>query len=1846
MANLSRPIEDLIQPKPDDGVIAKADAVIVGSGYGGAVAAVRLAGKDRRVLVLERGKEYGPGDFPYDENDLPAHLRIVQEQTDGSAMGYSDALFNLYPGGQTDTLVGSGLGGTSLINANVAEAPEPHVFKKAGWPRQFSNSDDPLRDEFLQIKRLLSVGPHEEAASLTKYQALQKLSNALNQHTTSATLKPANIAVSFNDGPNAVGVKQFACSDCGNCVTGCNIGAKNTLDRNLLPLAKARGAEIYTGVTVLSIQQNKKQNSQQEKTPTKRYIITVKATVQIHGTIRAKSYEIHTDNIVLSAGTLGSTEILLRSQQLKLMDFSKKLGERFSTNGDGLIMSYGHDSEVGGIAGAEQNNPTIKPGPTITGLSRVVSENPASQDTHLTIEDAAIPASISRFFKEAVVTSAMIQRLTNRKVPKFIKAKGIDPLAASPLAAKHSQALLIMGDDGANGALSLKRVEDGHENEATLEINFPNVAQNPALVVSNRLVKQQDRKAGLDSGQYVPNPLWQLLPEEDSAAISGALPKGRAITVHPLGGCAMGDSIDHGVVDHSGNVFCPDHNSEQQNGNLTYEGLYVLDGAIIPTALEVNPFLTIAALAWRNSGLILDLLGWEESQITEAEGHSIGTIPNSPPREQDAAAFLIREQLFGKLTSPLPAFDAIDPAINKRLLEQDGLLVEVEAGIPDVDGWLDQNVPLAASMKLYTHPFPVSDVHLYRPYGIAKKHLQHAPFQTLTGTFHLLKEDRYCLLTDLIGGLRAFITYNARRDNLLRMLMQSLGSWLRSSSGEKAPFSGLKRLAVFFNIGAMQSRKRRLIYHFENDTGQIRIKGEKVLGYDLSLPRLWPGLLNLEAELSDGATRVKTNLQVNAEYITEAGFLKLVSPNELTTSSAKQPPNNNPISLPQAIFSGLSVGGLFARSLFSTNFWEFAGLDYPDSPIEQKTLPIAILSGNQSVEPVFTELQVAVSCRTSKKYSMLMTHYPNPGKPPILLIHGLAQGSQIYWTNTLSKNLVSYMHEAGFDVWTVDYRLSNHVIPHMPDLDWSMDEIAEYDIPAMINHVYGHSNQPVTIFGHCVGACSLAMSTLANHVDNNKIQSAVVNAIHPWVETSPTNRVRSRFGQFNRDWIKTDHLNPIPSNDGDAAQNLFDRLAFGFAKIRELELDDHKHYGSDDLSNGVCNRMSLLYGRMWNHKNLNPETHADFIHMFGPAPSKVYQHLYYYSLQKRITDQNGDNVYLQDQHIRQRWTFPTLFIHGDDSRVFNPCSAIRSAERLAQFTTRNDHTLLTQHKIYPDYGHMDVIFGKDAYKTVYPDALGFYQQANIERRQPIPSYEVLSNALPNNPNMGPILRSAWIFEGHIHMRFWLEAKVNLTNKQNYFDVIGNDVERVNLQNLEQSSGPSKQCRHWLMDIKIKNPRETVSFKLYCAGHQPPSDKTGIGGIELTLKDQGWYKQLRKQLDAMIEDCSFLVGSCRFPGTVIDRERSDSIFAQMNKHTSDTQAVFLLGDQVYADATDQLFNITSLRAKYRYRYERAFSKKYSPEFAALTKSSPTHFSLDDHEFEDGWAGRPEQLPNTTPLEQARRDSLLARSEYGLRNAIRFQSSGRDQSKPFFAKAETPFSYALERSELTFPAFLLDSRSSRKHRHSDDPMAQDMFDDAVRASLESWLRDAQSRFGDAPKFLMSGSVIAPINRSYSDAPSLFRRQDNWHGYPKSVQWLFDFLLDNQIQNLVLIGGDEHLSAVAKLSIEQSATASDLSDPAAPPITAWQIVASALYSPLPFANSGDTDFLWDQEVAIPLPPGSSSRACYTATKLSSCASQFVRVNACRQQVVVSCYDASNTMLNSRHFDLRKKAIISGSP
>jgi len=225
---LAKPLED-IRPRYD--------VVIVGSGYGGGVAASRLARAGRSVCLLERGREFTAGHFG---NGLRHTFRELQLTGRRLRRGSPAGLLDLRIGDGMSVLAGSGLGGGSLINAAVALRAAPGVFERSEWPEALSR-DGLLASGYQLAEQMLGVGIFPDAEDNPKYRALKRAGEVLG-----APVEPLPTAITYQPRTNHADVAQPGCRLCGDCWSGCNVGAKNTIPVTYLADAARFGAEIFT----------------------------------------------------------------------------------------------------------------------------------------------------------------------------------------------------------------------------------------------------------------------------------------------------------------------------------------------------------------------------------------------------------------------------------------------------------------------------------------------------------------------------------------------------------------------------------------------------------------------------------------------------------------------------------------------------------------------------------------------------------------------------------------------------------------------------------------------------------------------------------------------------------------------------------------------------------------------------------------------------------------------------------------------------------------------------------------------------------------------------------------------------------------------------------------------------------------------------------------------------------------------------------------------------------------------------------------------------------------------------------------------------------------------------------------------------------------------------------------------------------------------------------------------------------------------------------------------------------------------------------------------------------------
>ena len=563
---------------PASSAAEHADVVVVGSGFGGSVTAFRLAQAGQSVVVLERGNAYPPNSFPR----TPAQMSRAFWNPAAGLYG----MFDVWRFSGCDSVVSSGLGGGSLIYANVLLRKDEHWFVKddplphggyESWP--VTRADlDPHYDE---VERMLGATRYPlDAPGYAATHKAHAMRDAAAELGLSCQLPP--LAVTFSPEPGAApglglpivdpgygnlhGRPRSTCRLCGECNIGCNIGAKNSLDHNYLSAAKHHGADLRTGHEVRAIRPKPGGGYEVD------YVRHDQQDDEATSDTSALPLRIITcDRLVLAAGTFGTTYLLLRNRH-HFRGLSAALGTRFSSNGD--VLSF--------LVNAKNHNRSrpleASHGPVITSAIRLSDEHdgPGETGRGAYLEDGGYPAFID-WLVEAANAPGDTRRLARFALERFrsIVARAhetdlsgeISELIGTDALSVSSLPLLGMGRDVPDGLLWLRGSQlDLAWTTATSEAYF------------ERVLATMRRIAAVLGAHYVDNPMW--------------LDK-RIITVHPVGGVPMGRDRSAGVCDSYGEVF-------------GHPGLYIADGAVMPGPVGPNPSLTIAALADRMCTRLLE----------------------------------------------------------------------------------------------------------------------------------------------------------------------------------------------------------------------------------------------------------------------------------------------------------------------------------------------------------------------------------------------------------------------------------------------------------------------------------------------------------------------------------------------------------------------------------------------------------------------------------------------------------------------------------------------------------------------------------------------------------------------------------------------------------------------------------------------------------------------------------------------------------------------------------------------------------------------------------------------------------------------------------------------------------------------------------------------------------------------------------------------------------------------------------------------------------------------------------------------------------------------------------------
>ncbi len=519
------------------------DFVVIGSGFGGSVAALRLTEKGYRVLVLEKGRRFRDEDFPNTNWNLRKFLWYPQLRLFG--------IMELTTLKGVLVLHGNGVGGGSLVYAGVLMKPSDALFEAPAW-RHLADWKTVLEPFYATAQRMLGVTTNPRL-----WPADEMLRAIANELGHGESLRPTEVGVFFGapgqEGETVpdpyfggAGPERAGCTHCGGCMVGCRYNAKNTLVKNYLYFAGRGGAEVRPEAEVTGIRP-----LPPGQPDGARYEVAYRRSTAL---VRQRPRRVRARSVVLAAGALGTVRLLFHCRDVAqtLPDVSPRLGDRVRTNSEALL---GVTSRGNGVRYSD--------GIAITSIVRV--------DDVTQVEPVRYPEG-SSFIR---MLAAPLIRARPRLVERILQVFG--HMLRHPL--DFARMKLLPGWARKTTILLVMQTEE----------NMMRLRPGRSIYTAFRwgLVAEHDEAATIHA---------QIGVGHDVARRFAALTNGIAqaplhesllnmpTTAHILGGCPFGRSADEGVIDLNCEVF-------------NYPGLYVVDGSIMPANPGINPSLTITALA-------------------------------------------------------------------------------------------------------------------------------------------------------------------------------------------------------------------------------------------------------------------------------------------------------------------------------------------------------------------------------------------------------------------------------------------------------------------------------------------------------------------------------------------------------------------------------------------------------------------------------------------------------------------------------------------------------------------------------------------------------------------------------------------------------------------------------------------------------------------------------------------------------------------------------------------------------------------------------------------------------------------------------------------------------------------------------------------------------------------------------------------------------------------------------------------------------------------------------------------------------------------------------------------------
>lgn len=1260
--------------KPVELLRSSYDVVVIGSGYGGGVAASRMARAGESVCVLERGQERWPGEYPTGAREALEQLHFSGEFSPywlpgkTAVGGDPTGMYHLILGRGQNAVVGNGLGGTSLINANVFLEADADTMAKKAWPPQLREKDA-LAPYYKRVRKVLEPEIYpDDWPELPKARMLKKQAEHLNM---SSKFRKVEQTTRFRNGPNSCGVEMSPSALTGQDATGVNDGSKTTTLVTYLADAWNWGAEMFCECEVRHI----------EKVTDSRggYIIYFAWHGRNRGcfasNLRGDLMWVHAKNAVfLGAGAIGTTEILLRSRAMGL-ETSSLVGQNMSGNGDILAFGYNTDEEVNAV-GRVYPDPYNPVGPCITSIIDNREGHPNPLDGFV-IQEGTVPRALAHLFQamldfmpgsqspkdDTIIerTQAALARWGSRILGPYFRRGAVE----------RTQVYLVMSHDTNQAVLSLKN------DRPVLE--FLGVGRGTHVKEINQLLAKATEAVG---GTLVQTPFFALMGEQQ-------------VTVHPIGGASMArdNTGATGVTDHKGEVF-------MGSGSETHKGLIVTDGALIPAALGANPLATIAAIAERcveiwadecdleiseEKNGILDLFG-EPAHVPRDRQLRQEVLDIQKQLQRLPRAHTIREVLLSRADSVGKAEDAMYRA--KSLRKSGFGFTEVMSGFIHKGANMREDVQETYELA----------------YRTAKSLCENARFflsvQTLC-TKDMVQDYRNR------GMLTGTFICPTIPGSPFMVKRGEFGLFVRD---HKAP--GTRNLTYNFDMMGINGE----VLHFH---------GYKVVDSSVALSpgRFWRSTTTLYVTITnnDHPPHIDPgDIEAWRHCSVVARGIMSIQPKDFWSEMLTLSPTGS--SFIHKAKSAASFMSFFTRKSLSLLVTPFTPLQYPSRTYVgyvNDTLPTQSFKIVAS-DGVTTRLHMWEATHTS----LGPDGKPTPAKN-LFMIPGAAVDHQIFALPTIPYNAVNYFTRAGYRVFVTVHRIGQLMSAKINYTTYD----ARLDLKACLEYIRrkypesGNPNKPSKIYtiAHCMGSVAFASGLLDGTIPSDWILGITCSQVFMNPIWGPSNMAKVMAGPIPMDTL----YRLVAGNWFSCSTGADDAFVQRLVNQALRLMPDSR---SELCNSASCHRTSLVFGRCWNHRNLNEATHRQIDRFFGGVNMTLLHLLMKMGSEGHVM---GNAPLCNDlttpANIQRLRGIPFLLFSGRDNAVLSIEATERTYEKLTDTfggmhyprraadddTTTSSAAVTPQtgapdsgieyrRRVVPGYGHLDCWMGRNAWKDIYP----------------------------------------------------------------------------------------------------------------------------------------------------------------------------------------------------------------------------------------------------------------------------------------------------------------------------------------------------------------------------------------------------------------------------------------------------------------------------------------------------------------------------------------------------------------